>query len=199
MTTVCSTLEFLGRFWWGAGAVAPRLVWLALRPLGAPVGIAAVVIRFTPAPRRALWRFRKTAWRDEETAWRNYLADRLALVAEALTAENRGPRPFECEKWTSISSPKTRRRFRDRDAADYGHRPRGVADIGRAAWCDTLHKATVPALAGVRPLDSAVWPCGREPRRVIRARHANARGANPMRHSRSWWNRRFASNRRNAF
>ena len=86
MMSTHNVLEFLGRFWWVFVPLAP-LVWLALLP---------VIRRWDrcrrdPAYARAVtaWRrFRRMAWRDEESAWRHYLADRLGLCAEALTADS---------------------------------------------------------------------------------------------------------------
>ncbi len=135
-------LEFLGRYWW-AFVPLPPLVWLALLPLVRrwercrrdPVYARAV----------AAWRrFRRTAWRDEERAWRNYLADRLALCAEALTADS-VTEALRARKVAVDLVAETRRRFEERDAADYGKRPAAPSQSTRSL-VRRLHKATVPLL-----------------------------------------------------
>lgn len=142
MIFIRDLLEFLGRYWW-AIVPLPPLVWLALRPLARhwdrcrrdPVYALAT---------SALRRFRRTARGDEERAWRDYLADRLALCAEALTADT----VAEALRARSVDAEliaETRRRFEQRDAADYGKRPlalsQSTGDLVRR-----LQKATVPLL-----------------------------------------------------
>ena len=85
MISIHNLLEFLGRLWW-VFVPLPPLLWLALLPVIRRWDRC----RHDPAYARAVtaWRrFRRMARRDEESAWRNYLADRLALCAEALTAD----------------------------------------------------------------------------------------------------------------
>lgn len=140
MMALHDVLEFLGRYWW-AFVPLPLLLWLALLPLARrwercrrdPVYARAV------AARR---RFLRGALRDEEAAWRDYLADRLALCAEALTAET----VIEALRVRNVSESlvdETRRRFEERDAVDYGKRtaaPRGST----RSLVRRLHKATIP-------------------------------------------------------
>jgi hypothetical protein len=142
MVTVSSILEFLGRHWW-AFVPLPPLLWLALLPLVRrwercrrdPVYARAMA---------ALRRFRGTTWRDEETAWRNYLADRLALCAEALTADTVAE-SLRARKVAESLVAETRRRFEEKDAADYGKRPAAQSQSTRNL-VRRLHKATVPLL-----------------------------------------------------
>jgi hypothetical protein len=142
MMSVCNTFAFFGRFWW-ALLPLPPLVWLALLPLARrwdrcrrdPLYARAV---------GALWRFRTTAWRNEETAWRNYLADRLALCAEALTAETVAEALRAREVDVNLVA-ETRRRFEERDAAEYGNRPTAPS-ASTHRLVRRLHKATVPLL-----------------------------------------------------
>ncbi|MFZ5829204.1 MAG: BatD family protein, partial [Planctomycetota bacterium] len=135
-------LSFLGRHWW-AFLPLPPLLWLALLP----VARRWERCRRDPVYARAtaaLWRFRRTAWRDEETGLRNYLADRLALCAEALTAETVADalrtRSVDTELITEVRS-----RFDERDAIDYGKRPAAPARSTRSL-VRRLQKATVPLL-----------------------------------------------------
>ena len=121
----------------------PPLLWLALLPLVRrwercrrdPVYARAM------AARR---RFRQAAWRDEEMAWRNYLADRLALCAEALTADT-VTQSLRARKVDANLVAETRRRFEERDAADYGKRPAAPSQSTRNL-VRRLHKATIPLL-----------------------------------------------------
>ena len=135
-------LECFGRLWW-VFVPLPPLVWLALLPLMRrwercrrdPVYARAVA---------AWWRFRRTAWRDEESAWRDYLADRLALNAGALTAET----VTEALRTRNVDAgliAEARRRFEEKDAADYGKRPAAPSQ-GTHSLVRRLHKATVPLL-----------------------------------------------------
>ena len=142
MTAVRDLLQFLGRFWCVFIPLAP-LVWLALLPLirrrdrcrRDPVYARAV----------AAWRrFRRTAARDEETAWRNYLADRLALCADALTADT-VTAALRARQVNADLIAETRRRFEQRDAADYGKRPE-VSTASTRGLVQRLQKATVPLL-----------------------------------------------------
>jgi hypothetical protein len=142
MAFFCDILEFLGRTWW-AFVPLPPLAWLALRPWARRWERC----RRDPAYARAMaawWRFRRTAWRDEERAWRNYLADRLALCAEALTADS----VTETLRARNVDAglvAETRRRFEEQDAADYGKRPLAPCQSTRSL-VRRLHKATVPLL-----------------------------------------------------
>jgi hypothetical protein len=142
MASLGDLLEFLGRYWW-AFVPLPPFVWLALLP----------VIRRWERCRRdpvfaraagARWRFRRTVWRDEETAWRNYLADRLTLCAEALTADTVTEALRAREVDTGLVA-EIRRRFEEKDAADYGRRPAAPAPSTRSL-VRRLHQATVPLL-----------------------------------------------------
>jgi hypothetical protein len=142
MTFIRDLLEFLGRFWWVFVPAAP-LVWLALLPL----------IRRRDRCRRdpvyagamAAWRrFRRTAGHDEEMAWRNYLADRLALCADALTADT-VTAALRARQVDNELIAETRRRFEQRDAADYGQRP-AVSTASTRGLVRRLQKATVPLL-----------------------------------------------------
>jgi hypothetical protein len=142
MTLFRDILEFLGRHWW-AFVPLPPLLWLALRPLARrwercrrdPMYARAVA---------AWWRFRRTAWRDEETAWRNYLADRLALCAEALTADT-VTQALRARNVDDGLVAEARRRFEEKDAADYGKRPPAPSPSTRSL-VRRLHQATVPLL-----------------------------------------------------
>jgi hypothetical protein len=142
MTTIHNLLAFLGRLWW-VFVPLPPLIWLALLPL---------VRRWERCRRdpvyaraRAAWRrFRRTAGRDEESAWRDYLADRLALCAEALTADT----VTEALRARNVDAgliAEARRRFEEKDAADYGQRSVELSQ-GIHSLVRRLHKATVPLL-----------------------------------------------------
>jgi hypothetical protein len=142
MTSIRDLLEFFGRFWW-VFVPLPPIVWIALLPW----------IRCWDRGRRdpvyaramAAWRrFRWTAGRDEETAWRNYLADRLALCADALTADT-VTAALRARQVDDDLITETRRRFEQRDAADYGKRPAVPSDSTRGL-VRRLQKATVPLL-----------------------------------------------------
>jgi hypothetical protein len=120
MTTIQNLLALLGQLWW-VFVPLPPLLWLALLP---------VVRRWERCRRdpvyaraEAAWRrFRRTAGHDEESAWRGYLADRLELCAEALTADT----VTEALRTRDVDAElisETRRRFEQKDAADYGQRP----------------------------------------------------------------------------
>jgi len=139
---VRDTLEVLGRYWWVFVPLAP-LLWFALLPLARrwercrrdPVYARAV----------AAWRrFRQAIGRDEETAWRNYLADRLALCAEALTTDT-VTQALRARKVDVNLVAETRRRFEERDASDYGKRPAASTGATRSL-VRRLHKATIPLL-----------------------------------------------------
>jgi hypothetical protein len=142
MSSLRDLLEFFGRYWW-ALLPLPPLLWLALLPLARrwercrrdPVYARAM---------GALGRFRRTARRDEEAAWRNYLADRLALCAEALTADTVAE-ALRARQVDVALVADTRRRFAERDAVDYGRRPAAPAPSTRSL-VQRLHKATVPLL-----------------------------------------------------
>ncbi len=142
MISIHNLLEFLGRFWW-VFVPLPPLLWLALLPLVRRWERC----RRDPVYARAMaaWRrFRRTARRDEESAWRNYLADRLALCAEALTADT----VTEALRARNVDAgliAEARRRFEEKDAADYGKRPAAPSQ-GTHSLVRRLHKATVPLL-----------------------------------------------------
>lgn len=142
MISVQNLLEFLGRHWW-VFMLLPPLVWLALRP----VARRWERCRRDPVYARALaaWgRFRRTAGRDEEAAWRGYLADRLALHAEALTADTVAEALRARNVETDLIE-EARRRFEEKDAADYGKRAAASSD-GIHNLVRRLHKATIPVL-----------------------------------------------------
>lgn len=140
MMPIHDLLEFLGRYWW-AVVPWPPLAWLALLPLGRrwercrrdPVYARAMA---------ALWRFRRTAGRDEEAAWRQYLADRLALCAEALTADT-VTEALRARRVDDKVVAEARRHFEEHDAAEYGRRPAASSPSTRSL-VRRLHKATVP-------------------------------------------------------
>jgi hypothetical protein len=142
MISVQNLLEFLGRYWWVFVPIPP-LAWLALRPLARRWERC----RRDPVFARAMaawWRFRRTAGRDEESAWRVYLADRLALCAEALTADT----VAEALRARNVDAgliAEARRRLEEKDAADYGKRPVASSD-GTHRLVRRLQKATVPLL-----------------------------------------------------
>ncbi|MHB8900857.1 MAG: SH3 domain-containing protein, partial [Thermoguttaceae bacterium] len=142
MTVIHHVLEFLGRLWW-VFVPLPPLIWLALLPLVRrrercrrdPVYALAV---------SAWQRFRRTARRDEELAWRVYLADRLALCAEALTADT----VTEALRARNVDADliaEARRRFEEKDAAEYGKRP-PAPSRGTHSLVRRLQKATLPLL-----------------------------------------------------
>ncbi len=142
MTFIHHVLEFLGRLWW-VFVPLPPLVWLALLPL----------VRHRERCRRdpvyaratAAWRrFRRTARRDEESAWRIYLADRLALCAEALTADT-VTAALRARNVDADLIAEARRRFEERDATEYGKRPAAPSQ-GTHGLVRRLEKATVPLL-----------------------------------------------------
>lgn len=135
-------LEFLGRFWW-VFVPLPPLVWLALLPVVRRWDRC----RHDPAYARATsaWRrYRRTAWRDEDSAWRHYLADRLGLCAEALTADSVAEALRE-RNVDAVLIADARRRFEEKDAADYGRRP-VVPSQGTHRLVRRLQKVTVPLL-----------------------------------------------------
>jgi len=142
MTAVRDLLQFLGRFWWLLVPLPP-LVWLALVPTIRRLDRC----RRDPVYARAVaaWRrFRRTTGRDEEAAWRNYLADRLALCADALTADT-VTTALRARQVDGDLIAETRRRFEQRDAADYGKRP-AVPTVSTRGLVRRLQKATVPLL-----------------------------------------------------
>ncbi len=119
MMAVQSTLLVLGHYWWIVVLVLP-LLWLAVRPLAWHWDRCrrdAVYARATAA-----WsRFRRARQRDEQEAWRNYLADRLALCAESLTADT-VTAALRARNVDAQLIAEARQRFEDQDAADYGRR-----------------------------------------------------------------------------
>lgn len=137
-----SILEVLGRCCWLLLPLPP-LVWFALRPVARRWERCRRDPIFARAE-AALRRFHKTAASNEEVAWQNYLADRLGLCAEALTAETvaEGLRSRTVDP---ALITETRRRFEDRDAADYGRRPAAPSSSTRDL-VRRLHQATVPLL-----------------------------------------------------
>ena len=142
MISVQNLLEFLGRHWW-LFVPLPPLVWLALRPLARRWDRC----RRDPVYARAIaawWRFRRTAWRNEEAAWRVYLADRLALCAEALTADTVAE-ALRARNVDASLIAEARRRFEEKDAADYGKRP-AASSADTCSLVRRLQKATVPLL-----------------------------------------------------
>jgi hypothetical protein len=92
----------------------------------------------------AWWRFHRTARSDEEAAWRPYLADRLALCAEALTADT-VTEALRVRKVDPNLIAEARRRFEEKDAVEYGNRPAPMLQ-GTRSLVRRLHKATVPLL-----------------------------------------------------
>ena len=175
MMSVRDLLEFLGRYWW-ALVPLPPLVWLALLPLARrwdrcrrdPVYARAMA---------ALWRFRRTAWHDEETAWRHYLADRLALCAEALTADTVAE-ALRARKVDVKLVAETRRRFEERDAADYGRRPAAPVRID-PQFGATPAQGHRPVVAGVRPLGPVARRDAAESPDELFARALRMRGEKP--------------------
>jgi hypothetical protein len=142
MTSIHHVLEFFGRLWW-VFVPLPPLLWLALLPLvrrRERCRRDAVYARAVAAWRR----FRRTARGDEESAWRVYLADRLALCAEALTADT----VTEALRARNVDADliaEARRRFEEKDAAEYGKRP-AAPSRGTQSLVRRLQKATVPLL-----------------------------------------------------
>ncbi len=142
MTFIHHVLEFFGRLWWVFVPLAPVL-WLALLPLVR----RRERCRRDPVYARAVaaWRrFRRTARGDEESAWRIYLADRLALCAEALTADS-VTEALRARHVDADLIAETRRRFEEKDATEYGKRPASPAH-GTHNLVRRLQKATVPLL-----------------------------------------------------
>lgn len=142
MISIHNLLAFFGRFWWMFVALPP-LLWLALLPLARrwercrrdPVYARATV---------AWQRFRRTAALDEDSAWRGYLADRLALCAEALTADT----VTEALRARNVAPDliaEARQRFEEKDAADYGQRPVAFSHSTHSL-VRRLQKATTPLL-----------------------------------------------------
>jgi hypothetical protein len=142
MIAVQHLLEFLGRHWWVFVPIPP-LVWFTLRPLARRWERC----RRDPVYARAMaaWRrFRRTVRHDEESAWRVYLADRLGLCAEALTADT----VTEALRVRNVDAgliAEARQRFEERDAAEYGKRP-AASSQGTHSLVRRLHQATVPLL-----------------------------------------------------
>ena len=142
MISTHNLLEFLGRLWW-VFLPLPPLLWLSLLPLLRRWDRC----RHDPAYARAItaWRrFRRMAWRDEESAWRNYLADRLALRAEALTADSVTEALREQNVDVGLIA-EARQRFEEKDAADYGRRP-ATPSHGTHSLVRRLQKATMTLL-----------------------------------------------------
>jgi hypothetical protein len=140
--TILELLAFLGRYWWVFVPVPPVL-WLALRPLARHWDRCRrdpVYARAATARRR----FRRTAGRDEETAWRNYLADRLALCAPALTADTVAAALRDRQVDAALIA-EVRRQFEEQDATEYGQRPAAARRSARAL-VRQLQRATVPVL-----------------------------------------------------
>jgi hypothetical protein len=134
--------RFLGQSWW-IFVPLPPLLWLAVLPLARrwercrrdPVYARAV---------GAWWRFRRAALRDEEEAWRNYLADRLGLCAEALTADT----VTEALRARAVDADlitESRRCFEQRDAVEYGRQP-VASSGGKYRLVRKLQRATMPLL-----------------------------------------------------
>jgi hypothetical protein len=110
----------------------------------------------------AWWRFRRAAWRDEEAAWRDYLADRLALCAEALTADTVAE-ALRARNVDASLIAEARRRFEEKDAADYGRRTVAPSQCTHGlVW--RLQKATSPVLLVITLL---------LPMRVVASDHAD--------------------------
>ena len=84
------------------------------------------------------------AWADEESAWRHYLADRLGLCAEALTADS-VTKALRQRNVDAGLIAEARRHFEEKDAADYGRRP-AAPSRGTRRLVRRLQKATVPLL-----------------------------------------------------
>ena len=141
-TAIHHVFEFLGRLGWVLVPLPP-LVWLVLLPLVR----RRERCRRDPVYARALaaWRrFRRTAGRDEESAWRIYLADRLALCAEVLTADT----VTEALRSRNVDADliaEARRRFEQKDAAEYGQRPLAPSQ-GTHRLVRRLQKATAGLL-----------------------------------------------------
>lgn len=142
MTAIQHVFEFFGRLWWVFVPLAP-LLWLILLPR----------IRRRARCRRdpiyarsvAAWRrFRRTARRDEEAAFRGYLADRLALCAEALTADT-VTTALRTRDVDAQLIGEARRHFEEKDAADYGRRP-AAPSRGTHRLVRRLQKATTALL-----------------------------------------------------
>ena len=134
------------------GVSRPVLVGLRAAAAFALAGVAPLARRWErcrrdPVYARAVaaWRrYRRTARRDEESAWRIYLADRLALCAEALTADT----VTEALRARNVDSDliaEARQRFEEKDAVEYGRRPAASSESTRSL-VRRLHKATVPLL-----------------------------------------------------
>ncbi len=142
MTATHNLFEFLGRLWW-LFVPLPPLVWLALLPRVR----RRERCRRDPVYARAVsaWRrFRRTARRDKELAWRIYLADRFALCAEALTADT-VTEGLRARNVDADLIAEARRRFEEKDAAEYGKRPAAPSHGTRSlVW--RLQKATAPLL-----------------------------------------------------
>jgi len=142
MITIQNILEFLGRLWWVLVPLPP-LLWVALRPTIRRWDRC----RHDPVYALALtaWRrFRKTVWHDEEAAWRRYLAERLSLCADALTADS----VTESLRRRNVDSnliAETRDRFEQKDATEYGKRP-PTPSKGTRGLARRLQKATTPLL-----------------------------------------------------
>ena len=136
-------LEFLGRHWW-VFVPLPPLLWLALLPARAPLGPLPARSGLCPRHGGPAAIPPERQRRDEEMAWRNYLADRLALCAEALTADTVTQR-FAPGRWTPTWSPKPGDVSRKETLPTTGNaplrRPRSTRNLVRR-----LHKATIPLL-----------------------------------------------------
>ena len=174
MIVVCDLLEFFGRYWW-AWVPLPPLVWLALLPLARRWERC----RQDPVYARAVsaWRrFRRAAPDDEERAWRQYLADRLALCAQALTADTVS-QSLRARQVDESLIAETRRRMEDKDATDYGRRP-APPPGGTRNLVRRLERATVPLLLAV----GLLVPCSAqaaESAEALFARALQLRGEKP--------------------
>lgn len=142
MISIYNLLEFLGRLWW-LFLPLPPLLWISLR---------RVVRRWDrcrhdPTYARSVdaWRrFRRLTRRDKESAWRNYLADRLGLCAEALTADS-VTKTLRARSVDADLIAEARQRFEEKDAADYGRRSVAPSQ-DTYGLVRRLQKATIPLL-----------------------------------------------------
>ena len=142
MTLLQNLLEFFGHLWW-LWVPVPLLMWVVLRPVARRWERS----RRDPVFARtmAAWsRFRRMAPHDEEAAWRTYLADRLALCREALTADS-VTQALRTRQVDAQLITETRRRLQEKDAEDYGRRPAAPA-ADTINLVRRLQKATVPWL-----------------------------------------------------
>jgi len=142
MISMHQILAFFGNLWWVFVPLAP-LAWIALRPMvrrRQRCRRDPVYARAT----RAWHRYRRTARHDEESAWRHYLADRLGLCAEAITADTVTAALRTREVDAELIAD-ARCRFEQQDAAQYGKRP-ATPPPGTYGLVRRLQKATIPLL-----------------------------------------------------